>query len=116
VVDYLDYKRERMPVGNIYQSVVRKDLPYKDERELGCYSGKMVLPIKKNEVGLKGFKIGINLNKLIARIWLNPQSEESTGEIVRLVEAKGLDCEICNSAINEVSRKAAANPRSEGAF
>jgi hypothetical protein len=115
VVDYLDYKREGMPVGNIYQFVVRKDLPYKDEREFRLLFWQNSLANQKVEVGLKGFKIGINLNKLIARIWLNPQSEESTGEIVRLVEAKGLDCEVCKSAINDVSRKSAANPRSEGA-
>jgi hypothetical protein len=111
VIDYIDYKREKMPVGNIYQSVVRKDLPYKDEREFRLLFWQHSLANQKIEVGLEGIKIGVNLNKLIARIWLNPQYEESTREIVRLVEAKGLDCEICNSAINEVSRKSAANPR-----
>jgi hypothetical protein len=95
---------------------VSKDLPYKDEREFRLLFWQHSLANQKIEVGLEGIKIGVNLNKLIARIWLNPQFEESTREIVRLVEAKGLDCEICNSAINEVSSKSAANPRSEGAF
>lgn len=110
VVDYLDYNRTTMPVGNIYQSVVRKDLPYKDEREFRLLFWQYSLANQKVGVGSEGIKIGVDLNKLIARIWLNPQFEKSTGEIARLVKAKGLDCEICNSTINEVFRKSAANP------
>ena len=32
-VDYIDYRRETIQVGNIYFPVAKKDLPYRDERE-----------------------------------------------------------------------------------
>lgn len=33
VVEYIDFTREELPVGNVFSAVVTKDLPYRDERE-----------------------------------------------------------------------------------
>ncbi len=33
VVEYLDFRRDEMPIGNIYHAAIRKGLPYRDEKE-----------------------------------------------------------------------------------
>jgi hypothetical protein len=104
VVEYLDYRRSEMPIGNIYNSVVRKDLPYRDEKEFRLLFWQHSLANQPIHVGSDGIKIKVDLNKLIAKIWLSPQHNSSTSEIERLIEEKKLECEISTSAIREISK------------
>ena len=99
-VEYLDFRRDAMPVGNIYYAAARKSLPYRDEKEFRLLFWQYSLANQSIPVD-DGVKIKVDLKKLISRIWLSPQLIAPRSEIVDLIGQKKLDCELCSSAINE---------------
>ena len=101
IVEYLDFDRDEMPVGNIYNSVIRKSLPYRDEREFRLLFWRYSLNNQPIAINSDGINVKTDLNKLISRIWLSPQFVGSRAEIANLVAQRNLDCEIRSSAVNE---------------
>lgn len=108
VIEYLDFTREEMPVGNIYYAPVRKSLPYKEEKEFRLLFWQNSLANQKIPLIPGGVRVKADLNKLISKIWLSPQFAGSKSEIEGLIRQKNLDCEICSSVIEEGSRETAA--------
>jgi len=101
VIEYIDFSREEIPVGNVFHAVIRKDLPYRDEREFRLLFWQTGLSNQKIDAGPEGIKIKVELNKLIDDIWISPQLKKSPSEIKRLVEQKNLDCRVRSSAVRE---------------
>ena len=107
-VEYLDFRRDEMPVGNIYHLVSRKSLPYRDEKEFRLLFWRYIVENQSIPVD-DGIKVKVDLKKLISRIWLSPQLTAPRSEIVNLTEQKKMDTELCSSAINEGAREQAAS-------
>lgn len=103
VVEYVDFRREEIPIGNVFHPIVKKDLPYRDEKEFRLVFWQTSLANQGIPVGANGVNVRVELNKLIANIWLSPQLKEPASEIERLAEAKDLDCGILSSAVREIS-------------
>jgi hypothetical protein len=101
VVEYIDFSRDEISVGNVFHSVVRKDLPYRDEREFRLLFWQASLPNQKFEAGPAGIRIKVELDKLTSNIWISPQFKGSLSEIERLVEEKKINCRILSSAVKE---------------
>jgi len=101
VVEYSDIGREQTPVGNVFHAVIRKGLPYRDEREFRLLFWQMGSGNQKIDAGPKGIKIEVELNKLINEIWVSPQIKSSQSEIEMLVEQKKLDCRIRSSGVRQ---------------
>lgn len=101
VVEYIDFAREQFDTGNVFNTVVKKDIPYRDEREFRLLfwrsdpanSGVIVQP--------GGVRVRVDLNKLIDRIYISPQLNGAPPQLVQLVQAKRLDCSIVSSVVKE---------------
>lgn len=109
VVEYIDFSREEIPVGNVFHPVVRKDLPYRDEREFRLLLWQTGLANQKIGPVPAGIKIKVELNKLIDNIWISPQLKKFPPEIERLVEEKNLDCRIRSSAVRDAGSHGQSN-------
>jgi hypothetical protein len=98
-VDYIDFSREAIEIGNAFTAINKKDVPYRDEREFRLLFWQ---PDKKNQgvtVGPKGVKVQVDLESLIQAIYLSPQHYELPSKLLALLEAKGLDCTVHSSGI-----------------
>jgi hypothetical protein len=109
VVEYIDFSREEIPVGNVFHAVVRKDLPYRDEREFRLMLWQTGLSNQKIDAGPAGIEVKVELNKLIDAIWISPQLKKSPSEIQRLVQHKNLDCRIRSSAVRDAGSHGQSN-------
>jgi hypothetical protein len=87
VVDYVDFLRERTPVGNVFNLVVTKDLPYRDEREFRLLLwGIDPRNINQQQQG-KGMRVGVDVGMLIERVYVNPFLKDSVpGQLLGLLE------------------------------
>ena len=104
VVEYIDYDKEDFAIGNVYTQIGYKSLPYIDEREYRLIFWKEGLENQKYIPDEKGIKIKVDTKMLINNIYLNPISAPSVNDLERLerlINEKGLDCEIKNSKILE---------------
>jgi len=108
-VDYIDYRRETIQVGNIYFPVVKKDLPYRDEKEFRLLFWQYSLANQPVAVMSDGFKVRVDLNNLISKIWLSPPFAGASSEFTSIVDAKKLDCEICTSSVAERFKSGASS-------
>jgi hypothetical protein len=104
LVNYIDYEREQLPIGNSFWSVSHKDLPYTDEKEFRLFFWKLFpknMGIPKNE---KGVEVNVDIDILIEKIYLNPISSFGTKELQNLITDKKLKCTIAKSKIKEENR------------
>jgi hypothetical protein len=86
VVEYVDFSRERTPVGNVFHLVMTKDSPYRDERELRL----LLWDVDPKNVDLhksgNGIRVPVNITMLIERVYLNPLNESVPGDLLSLLE------------------------------
>lgn len=86
VVNYVDFSRERTPVGNVFHLVVTKDSPYRDEREFRL----LLWGVDPRNANLprsaKGMRARVDVGMLIERVFLNPLKESVPGDLLALLE------------------------------
>ena len=89
-VQYVDFDRDLTPVGNVFNHVVTKDIPYTDEREFrlvfwGVDPANAGLPRLAN-----GIRIPVNVKMLIRSIVTSPFAPPMSTELERLIEGYGI--------------------------
>lgn len=90
VVGYVDFERDLTSVGNVFNHVVTKDLPYQDEREFRLFFWR---PHQKNqsiEPGEVGIRVQVSLQLLVERVFVNPAKCHVPGELMKLLEQRGI--------------------------
>ncbi len=98
VVEYVDFERDITPLGNTFNHVITKDLPYSDEREFRLVFWR---PDPRNQdaaLEQNGARVCVDLRMLINRIYLNPFSPSVPPEIYKLLQERGIECS--SSTIN----------------
>jgi hypothetical protein len=88
-----------MDIRNIFTPVVKKDLPYRDEREFRLLLWQPEHP--GIDVSEPGVRVPVDLVKLIQKIYVSPWVKEVPPEIHRLLERKNLTGVLVSSVINE---------------
>lgn len=101
VIGYIDYERDRIPIGNIFRSVAYKDLPYTDEKEFRLLYWKPDMIDQDIPVGEKGLKVEIDVNMLINNIYINLSKTINIEKLEKSVNNQKIDCEIKYSKVNE---------------
>ncbi len=99
VVQYIDFSRETLPIGNVFTPVVTKDLPYRDECEFRFLRW---LPQHGQQFAGSappGIRVKVDLNKLIQGIYVSPRLGTLPREILEVINAKHLECSILASAV-----------------
>lgn len=81
--------------------MLKKDVPYRDEKEFRLLFWKLDPANSAVGIGTNGVRVNVDLNKLIERIYVSPQLKTIPDDLVRLVEAKNLDCPIVSSVVRE---------------
>lgn len=98
VVDYVDFERDLTLVGNVFNHVATKDLPYRDEREF-----RLVLwSIDPKNQGItklsKGTRIPVDIRTLIERVVVSPFTRSVHPDLDRLLER--LNIPLHSSSVN----------------
>lgn len=101
VVEYLDFERDGMPIGNVFTAVAKKDLPYRDEREFRLYFWQPGLANQRIEAGPDGVPVRVDLEKLIERVVISPRLKNIPSEFYELLERKNIKCRITSSVVQE---------------
>jgi len=86
VVQYVDFTRDFTPVGNVFNHVATKDMPYQDEHEF-----RLVIwnsdPRNATHAKLAtGLRVPINVGMLVQAVVQSPYPEPLDREIERLME------------------------------
>ena len=93
VVEYVDFTRDLTPVGNVFNHVATKDLPYQDEREFRLVHWAVdPLNVNSQRTG-KGVRVRVNLPMLIASIVRSPYYEPIDSELEDLLQKRGVQLE-----------------------
>jgi hypothetical protein len=91
VVTYVDFERDFTPLGNIFNHVVTKDLPYRDEREFRA----LVWQRDPGNQGLNplstGLRVRVDIGMLIERVIVNPITKAVPDELRVLLEQRGVE-------------------------
>lgn len=101
VVDYIDFSREEFDVGNVFSAVVKKDVPYRDEKEFRLLFWRVDPANERVPTGPDGVRVRVDLNKLIDKIYISPQLKDMPPQLTELIQSKGLDCTVAPSAVKE---------------
>ena len=108
-VKYIDYDKDWLPEGNIFQPVLHKRKSFSHENEVrAIYLEYATKPKKENEEAYEidinrevfshGTYIGVNLDILIENIYLSPTAQDWFKELVESVTKKyDINCRINKS-------------------
>lgn len=89
VVDYIDFKRDITPLGNVFNHVATKDKPYQDEREFRLVFWDLAPGNSEYPKVTNGVRVKVNVTMLIESIIRSPYPESMSPDLERLIEAKG---------------------------
>jgi hypothetical protein len=93
VVEYVDFARDLTPVGNVFNHVATKDLPYQDEREFRLVHWA-VDPLNVNyQRNGKGIRVRVNVPMLIASVVRSPYYEPIEPQLEELLQKHGVNLE-----------------------
>jgi hypothetical protein len=101
VVEYIDFERDGMPIGNVFTAISKKDLPYRDEREFRLYFWRPGLANQQIQVGSEGLGVRVDLKKLIQKIVVGPGVKNVPSKLSDLLERKNIACVLATSVIKE---------------
>jgi hypothetical protein len=90
IVNYVDFEREITPLGNVFNHVITKDLPYRDEREFRLLFWRTAKANQNIMLGEKGIKIRVDLKMLIESIYLNPIETTEHEELCQILDEKDI--------------------------
>jgi len=99
VINYIDYERDSLPIGNTFSSVSYKELPYRGENEFRLLFWKTSLINQNYPVGDRHVKIAVDIDMLIENIYINPSKDIDIAELHTTLEARGIKCAIQSSRI-----------------
>lgn len=99
-IEYIDYDRERIELGNVYYPVKYKSHYYADEKEYRLIFWEVSEANNKFRVDDDEIIIKADLNMLIEKIHLNPLLSEQK-KIETLLEEKGLIDRLIESGISK---------------
>ena len=99
VVNYIDYERDQIDVGNIFLPVSHKDLPYRDEKEFRLLCWKPNLEKQNILFDENGVNVRIDVNMLIEKIFIDPSKNIHIKDLQEQIEKKNLNCKIDDSRI-----------------
>ena len=99
VVNYIDYEKDAIPLGNVYYPVSCKDVLYRDEKEFRLLFWKAALANQTYPMDDGGVKIAVDTDMLIENIYMNPSLDFDVSELRRAMEKTGLEREIKRSRI-----------------
>lgn len=85
VVEYVDFTRDLTPVGNVFNHVATKDLPYQDEREFRLVHWAVNPLNVKAQCSGKGVRVRVNLPMLIASVVRSPYYEPIEPQLEELL-------------------------------
>lgn len=89
-VKYIDFERDLTPVGNVFNHVATKDMPYRDEREFRLVFWG-VEPRNKDIPKLpKGVRVPVDIRMLVRTIYLSPFAVPMAADLERLIEHHGI--------------------------
>jgi hypothetical protein len=87
-VNYIDYKKEYIPFDDMFFPFLFKRKSFQYEREVRIISDVTESKIKLND----GLKIHVDINQLIAKIYIHPKSENwYKNLVIELVSKLGFD-------------------------
>ncbi|MGJ0490326.1 hypothetical protein [Methylobacter sp.] len=93
IVKYVDFERDITPCGNVFNHVITKDLPYRDEREFRLIFWQ---PEPRNQSTVSepnGTRVRVDLRMLIERVYINPFEPNTVpSEIYELLRERGIEC------------------------
>lgn len=101
VVEYIDFARAATPIGNVFTPVVKKDIPYRDEREFRLLLWQPNQANQWIDVNAPGVRVQVDLAKLIEKIYVSPRVQEVPPALRQLLDRKSLTCPVISSVINE---------------
>ena len=94
VVNYIDFERDITPLGNVFNHIVTKDLPYQDEREFRLLFWRPDPRNQAIERDEKGVRVRVDLRMLIESIYVNPIEKSVPPELLQLLDRKGIKSSI----------------------
>lgn len=90
VVDYVDFARDLTSVGNVFNHVATKDMPYRDEREFRLVFWAVDPRNTDYRKEGPGVRIRVNVSMLIRQIVRSPYHEPLESKLEELLEHHGL--------------------------
>jgi hypothetical protein len=91
VVSYIDFERELTDVGNVFNHVAVKDMPYRDEREFRL----VFWDVEPHNAGYPkvsgGVRVPIDVKMLIDRVVRSPYAEPMDSELEQLLLRYGIE-------------------------
>lgn len=104
---YINYEASKIPLSPLYMPFFHKRLYFEDEQEFRviCHTVNKkhdqvgLLPENLEAIPIGGVNLGLDVKKLIKRIWISPHAVSWFGGLVRDVvhHSYGLDVEITES-------------------
>lgn len=102
-VEYVDFDKHILTRNNIHEPIFIKRKSFEHEKELRVfYSEKLDPPFNRNKLPLypNGFKVKVNLNKLIKGIYLAPNSPGWLSKLLeQIISRYGINAPIHKSEI-----------------
>jgi hypothetical protein len=95
----VDFERDEFDPGNVFNPAVKKDRPYRDEREFRLIFWQLHLPNQKISAGPDSILVKVDLNMLIDNIYIDPRLLQSDSMLRDLVREKKLECDIRSTAL-----------------
>jgi hypothetical protein len=102
-VNYIDYRRDKIPSGDTRNYIVHKRVAFQHEREARAVvwkKPKAALPFP--DVDGKGLVVPVNLQQLVSEIFVSPESEPMLREIVEgIARTYGINAPVQQSTAND---------------
>lgn len=93
VVSYVDFERDLTPVGNVFNHVITKDLPYRDESEFRLFFWRHDIKNQSIEPGPVGLGVQVDVGVLVERVFVNPTERHVPDELLALLRRHGIACD-----------------------
>ncbi|AGA89642.1 Protein of unknown function (DUF2971) [Thioflavicoccus mobilis 8321] len=108
VVEYINYEKETFNTKNIFFSLLHKRKSFSHENECraiiwkhGNREGPDPAPLSQLEHNERGFVVDVDLNKLIHRVVLSPQTPEWFSDVLaNITQILGFDFEVVSSQLD----------------
>jgi hypothetical protein len=86
IVEYVDFERDLTPVGNVFNHVATKDMPYRDEREFRLVFWDVDPRNQAHPKAPNGVRVSVDVRMLIHAIVPSPYPERLDTELEHLIE------------------------------